>query len=120
MNLKDCLRKLESEGRLCHVKTEVDPVHELSGIAARLEGGKVVQFDRVKGSEFPVVTGLWWIRDYRACVFGCETERLSFLFSDAVAALHSNPVAPVVVENAPAQSIVMDTPDLTRIPVPTH
>ena len=33
MNLKDCLRKLESEGRLCHVKTEVDPVHELAGIA---------------------------------------------------------------------------------------
>ena len=120
MNLKDCLRKLESEGRLCHVKTEVDPVHELSGIAARLEGGKVVQFDRVKGSAYPVVTGLWWNRDNLACVFGCETERLSFLFSDAVSALHSNPVAPVVVDNAPAQSIVMDTPDLTRIPVPTH
>ena len=51
MDLKDCLKKLEAEGRLCHVKTEVDPCHELSGTAARLEGGKVVQFDRVKGSE---------------------------------------------------------------------
>ena len=75
MDLKDCLEKLEAEGRLCHVKTEVDPFHELSGIAARLEGGKVVQFDHVKGSEYPVVTGLWWNRDNLACVFGCETER---------------------------------------------
>ncbi len=120
MDLKDCLRKLEEEGRLCHVRTEVDPVHELAGVAARLEGGKVVQFDHVKGSAWPVVTGLWWNRDNLACVFGCETSRLSFLFADAVAALRSAPVAPVVVENAPAQEYVMPEPDIGRIPVPTH
>ncbi len=120
MDLKDCLKKLEAEGRLCHVKTEVDPVHELAGIAARFEGGKVVQFDRVKGSGYPVVTGLWWNRDNLACVFGCETEKLSFLFSDAVASLRSHPVAPVIVGDAPAQSETMAEPDLSRIPVPTH
>ncbi|MCQ2444382.1 MAG: UbiD family decarboxylase [Mailhella sp.] len=120
MDLKDCLRKLEAEGRLAHVKTEVDPVLELSGIASRFEGGKVVQFDRVKGSEYPVVTGLWWNRDNLASVSGCETEKLSFLSADAVASRPTNPAAPVVVEDAPAQAVVMDEPDLSRIPVPTH
>ncbi len=120
MDLKDCLRLLEENGRLCHVRTEVDPVHEIGGISSRLEGGRVVQFDRVKGSAYPLVTGLWWNRDNLACIFGCSTEELSFLFADAVASLRSNPVAPVVVENAPAQSYVMPEPDLTKIPVPTH
>ncbi|MBP3729841.1 MAG: UbiD family decarboxylase [Mailhella sp.] len=66
------------------------------------------------------MTGLWWNRDNLASIFGCETEKLSFLFADAVAALHSNPVEPVIVDKAPAQSFVMDEPDLGKIPVPTH
>lgn len=120
MDLKDCLKKLENNDRLCHVKTEVDPYHELGGVAAKLEGGKVVQFDKVKGSEYPVVTGLWWNRDNLGCIFDCDKEKLSFLFSDAVAALRSNPVPPVVVDEAPVHFATMAEPDLSKIPVPTH
>ena len=120
MNLKDCLKKLEENDRLCHVKTEVDPYHELGGVAAKLEGGKVVQFDKVKGSEYPVVTGLWWNRDNLGCVFDCDKEKLSFLFADAVGSLRSNPIPPVVVEEAPVHFETMAEPDLSKIPVPTH
>lgn len=120
MDLKDCLQKLADNNRLAHIKTEVDPYHELAGIAAKFEGGKVLQFDKVKGSQYPVTTGWWWNRDNLGCIFDCETEKLSFLFADAVNSLRSNPVAPVVVEDAPAHYEYMEEPDLTKIPVPTH
>lgn len=38
MDLKDCLKKMDAAGRLAHVHTEVDAVHELSGVAAKLDG----------------------------------------------------------------------------------
>ena len=49
MDLKDCLKKMDAAGRLAYVHTEVDAVHELSGVAAKLDGGKEVMFERVKG-----------------------------------------------------------------------
>ena len=62
MDLKDCLKKMENAGRLTHVKTPVDAVHELSGVCAKLDGGKALVFDRVKGYDYPVTTGMWWNR----------------------------------------------------------
>lgn len=119
MDFKDCLEKLEEAGRLAHVRTEVDPAYELAGVAARLEGGKVLQFDRVKGSDWPIVTGMWWNRDNLATLFDTTAEEMPFLFAAAVSALHADPVAPVVVENAPAQQVTAERPDLGQIPVPT-
>lgn len=119
MDLKACLRKLEDAGKLVHVKTEVDPVHELAGVCAKLEGKEVVQFDKVKGSDMPIVSGMWWNRDNLACIFDTTGDKLPFLFNDAVKNLHSNPQAPIVVENATGQEVIMDDVDLSKIPVPT-
>lgn len=120
MNLQDCLHTLEKSGRIAHIRSEVDAVHELSGIAAKLEGGKVAFFHKVRGYDYPVVTGLWWNRENLAEIFHTTEDDLSFLFARAVSEMQSAPVAPVLVENAPAQEVVMDEPDLSRIPVPTH
>ncbi|GHU33506.1 hypothetical protein AGMMS50256_25550 [Betaproteobacteria bacterium] len=119
MDFQQSLRKLAEAGRLAVVKSEVDPVHELAGIAREFEGGKVVLFEKVKGFTFPLAIGLWWNRDNLAELFGVEKSDLSFLFARAMASLAKNPVAPVVVENAPAQQVVMEDVDLFRIPVPT-
>ena len=32
MDLKDCLKKMQDAGRLAHVTTPVDAVHELGGV----------------------------------------------------------------------------------------
>ena len=40
MDLKDCLKKMQDAGRLAHVTTPVDAVHELGGVCAKLDGGK--------------------------------------------------------------------------------
>lgn len=45
---------------------------------------------------------------------------LSPLFAGAVASLRASPVAPVVVDDAPAQALLMRTPDISTLPVPTH
>lgn len=120
MDLKDCLKKMEQAGRLAHVTTPVDAVHELSGVAAKLDGGKALVFDHVKGYEYPVSTGMWWNRENVAPIFDTPVAQLSDLFARAVASLRQNPVAPIVVEEAPAQSATMSEVDLGKIPVPTH
>ncbi|WP_312641126.1 UbiD family decarboxylase [Hydrogenoanaerobacterium sp.] len=119
MDLKACLNKLEQAGRLAHVITEVDLKHEMAGICAKLEGKQVLQFDRLKGQKYPVVSGMWWNRDNLAAIFDTTAEKLPFLFSDAVKSMSSAPVAPVVVEDAPAQQERMKQPDLTQLPIPT-
>jgi len=119
-DLRNCIESLRAAGRLAVVHTEVDAVHELAGVAARFEGGKTVLFEHVKGYEYPVFTGLLWNRDNIAHIFDTTAGELPFLFARAVDALHAAPVAPVVVENAPAQKVRMQEPDLTRIPVPVH
>ncbi len=120
MDLKDCLVKMEQAGRLTHVKTQVDAVHELAGVAAAMEGGKALVFDRVRGYDYPVTTGMWWNRENVAAIFDTPAPELSALFAKAITALHQAPVAPVLVEDAPAQYEFMERPDLGRIPVPTH
>lgn len=120
MDLKDCLKKMEQAGRLSHVATPVDAVYELSGVAAKLDGGKALIFDHVKGYDYPVSTGMWWNRENVAPIFDTPADQLSGLFAQAVASLRQNPVAPETVENAPAQAVIMPEADLGKIPVPTH
>lgn len=120
MDFKACLEKMERAGRLARVRTEVDPVHELSGVAAKLDGGKALLFEHVRGSEHPVSLGMWWNRDNVAAIFGRSAQELPTLFAQAVASLKINPVAPVVVSDAPAQQVIWDEVDLGKLPVPTH
>lgn len=111
---------MERAGRLARVRTEVDPVHELSGVAAKLDGGRALLFEHVRGSEYPVSLGMWWNRDNVAAIFGRSAQELPAFFAQAVASLKSSPVAPVVVSDAPAQQVIWDEVDLGKLPVPTH
>lgn len=120
MDLKDCLKRMAERGRLAHITTPVDAVHELSGVCAKLDGGRALVFDHVKGYDYPVSTGMWWNRENVAAIFDTPVDELSGLFAEAVASLHKNPVMPVVTENSPVQEVIMPEPDLTKIPVPTH
>ena len=119
MDFKQCLDKLEAAGRLAHVRSEVDLVHELAGVARKFEGKEVVVFDKVKGHTMPLAMGLWWNRDNLAHLFDVKAADLPGLFASAVKSLRAAPVAPVVADNAPAREKIMSAPDLTHIPVPT-
>lgn len=111
---------LARSGDLVRVKTPVDARHELAGVAARFNGGKVVLFERVRERAFPVLTGLYWNRDVLARVFGVPVRELSFFFADVVAEWQREPVHPVVVDRAPCQEVAVEKFDLrTDLPIPT-
>lgn len=119
MDLQQCLDKLDRAGRVARVLTEVDPVHELAGVAGRLEGDRVVLFEKVKGYAYPLTMGLFWNRENLAELFNCTARELPFVVADAVDSWHSRPVDPVMVERAPVQEMVQKNPNLYELPVPT-
>ena len=54
-DLASIIQWLDGRGRLVRVRSEVDPAHQLAGIAAKFERGpRAVLFEKVKGSAFPV------------------------------------------------------------------
>ena len=99
---------------LARVKTLVDPRLELCGVAKRLEGSRVVLFERVKRSDFPVVIGLFWNRRNLAHLFGCSEPRLPFLIEEAISSWQREPTPPLVVSDAPVQEVVHLGPGISR------
>jgi 2,5-furandicarboxylate decarboxylase 1 len=122
VDLAACIEHLEATGNLLRVRTEVDPKHELAGIAKRLEGGKPVLFERVRGSAYPVFTGLLWNRDIVGSLFGMPKEQVPFAIADGIAAWRARPdgYPPRLRDSAPANEVVEDKVDLARLPIPVH
>ena len=118
IDLGACVDFLDRAGQLRRVKTEVDGRFELAGIAKRLEGGKPVLFERVKGSEYPVVTGLLWNRDIVGQLFGLPKDEVPFAIARAIAGWQKNPAALAgrLLKRAPANEVVEPGPDLSRLP----
>ena len=111
---------LERHNHLIRVKSEVDADRELAGIAKKFEGGKAILFEKVKGSEYPVFIGLYWNRSVLAGMFGTTGEQLPFVLSDEIAAWRKNPMEPVLVDSGPANEVIEESPDVTKLPIPHH
>ncbi|MCH8227331.1 MAG: UbiD family decarboxylase [Proteobacteria bacterium] len=111
---------LEANNLLIRVKTAVDSHLELAGIAKLFEGDKALLFEQVKGSDYPVLIGLYWNRDLMAKVFGCESSQLPFVLTEEIRAWHKNPMEPVILESGPANEVVETKIDLGKLPVPHH
>ncbi len=115
-------------GHLASTSEPVDPVAELAGVYRLVGGGTPVApgskigpamvFEKVKGYSMPVVVGLLASRERTALLLGTRPERLGFHLLEAL----NRAVAPVVVEEAPCQDVVLRPPfDLrTLIPAPTN
>lgn len=114
---------LAEAGRLVRVESPVDPVHELAGVAARLEGdGAAVLFTNVRGHAAPVLAGLYWNRALLAELLAQPERTLSGYVAGRIASWQADPVPPVVVDatDAPVRQVTPPRVDLTTIPVPTH
>ena len=122
VDLGACIAHLEATGNLLRVRTEVDPKLELAGVARRLEGGKPVLFERVRGSPYPVFTGLLWNRDVVGSLFGLPAERVPFAIAEGIGRWRARPDAhPARLrDRAPANEVVEDKVDLARLPIPVH
>jgi 2,5-furandicarboxylate decarboxylase 1 len=112
---------LDRRGRLVRVRSEVDPAHELAGIASRFEGGPcAVLFERVKGSRYPVFTGLYWSRELLGALFDRPERSLPQYVSQCIRDWQQRPVAPVMVDTGPVLQVTEPRVDLSKLPIPVH
>lgn len=73
-NLQSFIEKLEEAGELKRIKTEVDPVLEITEITDRVSkaNGPALLFENVKGSEFPVLINAMGSYKRMALALGVE------------------------------------------------
>lgn len=122
VDLDACIEYLDHRGLLKRVRSEVDSRFELAAVAKKLEGGKAVLFESVKGSQWPVLTGLLWNRDVVASLFGIPRNQVPFAIANAVASWQKKPDAHPgrLLKRGPCNEIVEECVDLSRLPVPVH
>jgi len=115
MSLREFLAKAEEAGHLVRVSREVDPYLEMARVIDALDGRPVL-FERVKGSDYRVVSGICSQRAYWALDLGVPQEGLLFVLAE----VYAHPVPPEVVDTAPCQQIIEQDVNLNRLPILTH
>ncbi len=120
-DLGSIIEQLDRRGRLVRVRSTVDATHQLAAIAAKFERGpRAVLFESVKGSEYPVFTGLYWSRDLLADLFCRDEARLPQHVSECIRDWQQKPVLPIIARTGPVMEVSEARVDLGRLPVPTH
>ena len=118
-SLRAWLAHLSATGRLAVAREGVALKHELAAIAKKLDGTQAVLFPRPGGHAVPVVSGQVAARSWIAEAMGVKEEALLGHYRDASERL--TPWNEVPRTQAPAQQVVVESPDLhTLFPVPTH
>ncbi len=112
---------LDALGRLVRIRSEVDPAHDLAGIATEFEGGpRAVLFENVKGYDHPVLVGLYWSRDLLGALMRTPEKELPGLVSRHIKKWQTDPVPPVIVADGPVREVTEPEIDLTKLPIPVH
>ena len=115
MNLRDFLARLEQDGELNRVKRQVSHEYELANLLYSL-GEQPTVFEDVKGYEYPVFGGITSSRDIIAKGLGTTKEELLLKLVHAL----REPKEPPMVENAPCQEVIINEPDLDKLPFLLH
>ena len=120
LDLQSYIDYLEKEQQLVRVKSEVDAVHELAGVASQFEGGKTILFENVEDSDYPLLIGLYWNRDLIARFFETSSEQLPFLLKDEIRQWQQSPMDPLISKQGPANEVIEKEVDLYQLPIPHH
>jgi len=115
MNLRELLDELRSTGELVVIPREVDPHLEMARVICAL-GDRAVLFERVTGSDTPVVANLCARRSYLSRALGIPPERLLFALAEAL----ERQIAPPIIGHAACQQVVEPVVDLNYMPILTH
>jgi len=112
MSFRSFINKLEEENELIKINREVSTEFEIANILAALDG-KVVLFNNVKNSTFPVIGNTVSSRDLVASALGIKKEQLLEKLSWAIENLKELQL----YEKGPCQEIVENSVDLTKLPI---
>jgi 2,5-furandicarboxylate decarboxylase 1 len=111
MDLRYFINKLDSENKLIRVKKEVSTELEIANILAANDG-RVMLFEKVKGSEFPVVGNVVSSRDLVASALGIRKEQMLERLTGAI----NNLKSPSVVGQGSCHEVEIEA-DLTKLPI---
>ena len=102
---RDFLACLEEEGDLIRISESVDALYEISAYIRKTsdQQGPAILFEKVKGHDIPVVGGLYAARRRVLRALGFREEEIVERFKQAA----DCPIAPVLVEEAPCQEVVL-------------
>lgn len=116
-SLREELERLDSAGLLRRVDREVDPRFEICAVAS-VGAEEPMLFEHVRGADLPVVINTLSSRAALAVSFGVDPSEVGEKYLDAL----QNPIAPVVVGQAPVQEVIRrgDEVDLLSLPILTH
>ena len=122
VDLSACIEFLEKTGNLVQLNSEVDSKYVLAGIAKKFEGEKCLLFNRVKGSEYPVVIGLLWNRDIVGSLFGVAKEKVPFVIIQAIEGWRKNKgtISSPLLDKGPANEVIEKKINLYKLPIPLH
>lgn len=109
------LGALEARGWLKALAQPLDPKFELSAHLCLTGSGPALRFDRVAGHDMRVFANLLCSRQRIAVGLGTSETGLQEKLVQAIAA----PSDPAIVAAAPCQEVVLERPDLARLPIPT-
>jgi len=102
-------------GNFLEFEDEVSPTYEAPALMKDHDGGPVVMFRKVSGSEFAVAGGLCGNRDRIFRAIGTDREGYYKSLIDAV----NRPIPPKIVEEGPVNE-VREKPDLDKLPAFLH
>jgi 4-hydroxy-3-polyprenylbenzoate decarboxylase len=104
-SIRGALEYLDSRNEVLHVKKEVDPIYEISGIQKALEKGPILLFEKIKGyPNFLDIGNFFSRREPLADLFDVDDpKKLKYKFVDAI----HNPIPPKIVKDAPCQEVVI-------------
>lgn len=138
-DLREFIKLLENKGLLQRIKAEVDPILEIAGITDRIckspGGGKALFFEKVKGSQYPVITNIFGSFERMSLALGVErldtvAKRIEGLLNQAAPKTLIEKLAvlpklfelsralPKTVKRGACQEVIeKDNPDLSKFPI---
>ncbi len=117
-DLRTFIAAARAAGEVNEIHKSVSPMHELGNVLKACERiDKAVYFHKVEGSEFPVVGGLLSSQRWVGRALECPSAEVG----DRMAMATEKPIKPELQKSAAAsQEVVIEKPDLTKLPIPTH
>jgi anhydromevalonate phosphate decarboxylase len=115
MSLRNYLNKLDRQKSLLHVGAPVSKKLEISGILKRLEPAPVL-FENVREATFKVVGNLFCSKSAFADYFGIQVSQIIPFLIEAI----NKRAACQIVPEASCQEVVLEKPDLDKLPILFH
>ncbi len=119
-DLREFIDRLEKEGELQRIKTEVDWNLELGAIMRKVYelNGPACLFEKVKGSQIPMVSGAMFGHKKYGLAVGAPPSIRAML--QKVLHAITNPIPPVTVNSGPCKENIdiEDKVDLIKFPIP--